>query len=360
LWGIDQDRINNMIRRIFRFEDEDYLKGRREPWVCYVGPGDGPDSAGGEDLAAKRAAEIAAAKAAAAKAAADAAASTPTPTPTPTPTTTNTSTRTSTTTGTTTKTTGTAPVYTKPKAPTPADEVASAQDAVAGMPTLGDPSKIPDPAQRTVNVQELVEYRMSQMMQDDNPYLQASVSRAKQLANQSGMLNTSIAASAGVDAAIKSILPIAQQDAATLHGQALENQRAVNEFLMQDYMTKNQFKLTEFGYKSTTYNSALQQAHEQNEALIQRHWQGQQNTFDRELTIWRDKYDAEIRKILASMGIDADVETGESSCRQNAYARWQAEVMKIEAAKESMSTEAYNQALGTAEKARDKELASCG
>ena len=317
-------------------------------------------AAGGEEAAAKRAAELAAAAKAAptpspptTPAPAPPTAS-PTASPTPSPTPSHTASPTS------ESGSDSAPEYTPPPEEAAVDEVAQAQSAVSGMPTLGDPTKIPAPAQRTVDPQELVEFRMSQMMQSDNPYLQASVTQARQLANQAGLLNTSIAASAGVDAAIRSVLPIAQQDAATLHGQALENQRTVNEFLMQDYMTRNQFKLTEFGYKNTTYNAALQQAHEQNENAIQRNWQTRQNQLDRELTVWRDKFDAALQKLLSSMGFEHDEGMASDSCRQNAMARWQSAVSAIEAAKESMSTESYNQAIANARKVRDAELASCG
>ena len=317
-------------------------------------------AAGGDWAARAREAEIAAAKAVPAPASAPAPAPAPSPTPSPSPSPPPSPTESPTASPTDSSDSNTEPEYTPPPEAAAVDEVAQAQSAVSGMPTLGDPTAIPAPAQRTVDPQELVEFRISQMMQSDNPYLQASVTQARQLANQAGLLNTSIAASAGVDAAIRSVLPIAQQDAATLHGQALENQRTVNEFLMQDYMTRNQFKLTEFGYKNTTYNNALQQAHEQNENAIQRNWQTKQNQLDRELTIWRDKFDAALQKLLSSMGFEHDETMGSDSCRQNAMARWQAAVAAIEAAKESMSTESYNQAIANARKVRDAELSSCG
>ena len=354
-----------MIRRTFRFEDEDYLKARREPWVCYIADGDGPDGAGGGDrelypITDPRHPDYVAPVTDT---------TTPTTTNTTTPTTTNTTTGTPTTTNTTTgtptttntTTTDTTPVYTKPKAPTPSDKVASAQDVVAGMPTLGGPTNIPDPAQRTVNVQELVEYRMSQMMQDDNPYLQASVARAKQFANQQGLLNTSIAASAGVDAAIRSILPIAQQDAATLHGQALENQRAVNEFLMQDYLMKNQFKLSEYGYQVNTYNQGIEQAHQQNESAIDRWWKANQNTLDRELQIWGTEFDAELQKLLKSMGIEAVTEEGNSACADRAKSEYNAYIMEIEAQSVAGKIDADRRAtlMQTAKNGLISQLQSC-
>jgi hypothetical protein len=254
-----------------------------------------------------------------------------------------------------------APTYDAPApAPGEIDEVAAGQTAMAGLPTVTAPT-INTPAQRTVNPQELVEWRMSQMMKTTNPYTQQAMTMAKQSAAQSGMLNTSIAASAGVDAAIKSMLPIAQQDATTLFSQGIENQRAVNEFLMQDFLTKAEFRLQDFGAKVSTYNKALQRSHEKNESAITRWWQKEQNKLDRELQVWRDKYDGQLQKWLAEKKISSDEVAGIKDCVQSALSRWQSSVSAVDAAyiKGDISVDAYNQAIKNLAKARDHEVAAC-
>jgi hypothetical protein len=60
---------------------------------------------------------------------------------------------------------------------------------------------------------ESVANRVTGMLQSNSDYLKAAQTQSKQIANQRGMLNSSMAASAGTDAAIKSVLPIAQQEA---------------------------------------------------------------------------------------------------------------------------------------------------
>jgi hypothetical protein len=60
---------------------------------------------------------------------------------------------------------------------------------------------------------ESVANRVTGMLQSNSDYLKAAQTQSKQLANQRGMLNSSMAASAGTDAAIKAVLPIAQQEA---------------------------------------------------------------------------------------------------------------------------------------------------
>lgn len=247
----------------------------------------------------------------------------------------------------------------EPAEPDLVDEVAQAQSAVSGMPTLGDPTAIPSPAQRTVDPQELVEFRISQMMKQDSPYTQQAMTNAMQFANQAGLLNTSIAASAGLDAAIRSALPIAQQDATTLHGQALENQRAVNEFLLQDYLTRNQFKLTEFGAQATTYNQGLAQAHAQNEQAIQNAWGENQNELQRQLEITLAEMKIAAEQAMQGAGFGHSAGMASSACAQNAIARLNARVMEIEGSAHEMTSERYEALLKQARQAYDAEVAAC-
>jgi hypothetical protein len=242
----------------------------------------------------------------------------------------------------------TKPVYKRSKPGAVIDEVSYGQAAVAGSPLLGVAPDIAAPAQRTPGVEELVEWRMSRMMRQQNPYTQQAITNAKKYANQAGMLNTSVAATAGVDAAIRSSLPIAQQDAAMLHGQALTNQRVVNEFIMEDYKTKATFQLTEFAAETNTYNSGLQRAHEKNQNSIERSWKQDQNKLDRELTTYTNEFNKEKEKIGRM-----------TACVDNAMGRWSATVAAIESKKEDMSTESYNQSVTTAAKTRDAEIRSC-
>ena len=291
---------------------------------------------------------------------------TPAPTPTPAPpTTTNTSTRTGTSTGTRTGTstgTSTGTATKKPPKEEPPkliDEVGHAQDAVAGMPTLGSPTKIPAPAQRTVDPQELVEYRMFQMMKEDSPYTQQAMTNAMQFANENGLLNTSIAASAGLDAAIRSILPIAQQDATTLHGQALENQRAVNEFLMQDYLTRNQFKLTEFGAKVTTYNQGLEHAYGKNIQAIQLAWEKHQNALQRMLEKELAELQIAANKALQDAGFAHSDDQANDACLQRAVANLNARLLEIEQNASTLSKEEYVSLQQAARRAYDAEVTAC-
>jgi hypothetical protein len=91
-----------------------------------------------------------------------------------------------------------------------------------------------------------------------------------------------------------------------------------------------------------------------------RSFQERQAQLDRELDIWRSKYNAAMQISMNEAGYGHEEGMGAAACRANAYSRWQATVRDISAATESMSTEARNQKLREARDARDAELRNCG
>ena len=352
-----------MIKIQFRWENEDYLKARMEPWIAYAsGSGDAeittppptPTSSGGYDKGPDTTAPA-------------------TTTPAATTTAATTTAGTTTAAGTTTPPATTTPTptfkYYDPDLPTydpsakpsPTSEESKAQTSVKYMPKLGKVPKMGKAAQRSVHPQELVEWRMNQMMKQTNPYIQAAQTNAKQAAAASGLLNTSIAASAGLDAAIKSILPIAQQDAATLFTQSLENQKVVNEFLMQSFLTRSQFKLEEFGLRVSTYNQGLQRQHEKSENALQRWWSGEQNRMDRELNVWKTQFDADVTKELATMGYVHDADQNENSCRERATATFNSQIAAITEAwsTDKISHDSYMTQLESAQDQYKAQMNSC-
>jgi hypothetical protein len=75
-----------------------------------------------------------------------------------------------------------------------------------------------------------VQGQMQGLLASDSPYINLARQQAAEQANSRGLLNSSIAASAGQRAAIGSALPIAQQDAQTYFSQSNLNQNAENNF----------------------------------------------------------------------------------------------------------------------------------
>ena len=104
------------------------------------------------------------------------------------------------------------PAVTSP-APAPAP-AAVTPEALPGSTLATAPSAYVAP-EYTPGEDATVEGRLKGLLSTGSPYLDAARARAAGVANSRGLLNSSMAATAGEKAAIESALPIAQQDATT-------------------------------------------------------------------------------------------------------------------------------------------------
>lgn len=80
---------------------------------------------------------------------------------------------------------------------------------------------------------DTVQGQLSGLMDSDAPFLQQARTRAAQTANSRGLLNSSMAASAGEAAAYDAALPVAAKDAEINLSQKQLNQKTVADFGMQ-------------------------------------------------------------------------------------------------------------------------------
>jgi hypothetical protein len=99
---------------------------------------------------------------------------------------------------------------------------------------------------------DTVEDRMTGLLSKNSPYIKQAKSDAMKTANSRGLLNSSIAAGAGTDAAIRSSLPIASQDATASNQFGLQKygQEATESLLGTESGLKSQLMSEEAGYKS--------------------------------------------------------------------------------------------------------------
>jgi hypothetical protein len=86
----------------------------------------------------------------------------------------------------------------------------------------------------TVDDSMLVQNQMNNILSDNSQYIQQARARAAQTANARGMMNGSLAAQAGEEAAISQALPIAQQDANTNFTNMRDNTAALNQYGLAD------------------------------------------------------------------------------------------------------------------------------
>ena len=77
---------------------------------------------------------------------------------------------------------------------------------------------------------ETVEARLNRLTASDSPYIEQARRETMREANTRGLINTSIAAASGQQAAIREALPIAQADAELYQRERELNQNTINEF----------------------------------------------------------------------------------------------------------------------------------
>ena len=100
-----------------------------------------------------------------------------------------------------------------------------------GIPTTGiNLSQLQGPTGWSVAPNQTVQSQLEQVIAADSPLMQQARTRALQQANQRGLLNSSMAATAGQSAVLDAATPIAQQDARTYSEAARFNSDASNTF----------------------------------------------------------------------------------------------------------------------------------
>ena len=114
-----------------------------------------------------------------------------------------------------------------------------------------------DPTMQTVQGQ------LNGLLNSDSPYIQLARQQAAEQSNSRGLLNSSLAATAGERAAIESAMPIAQQDAQTYFSQANLNQNAENNF----QLFNTEFQYNDY-FKDKDFNNQTSLNDQQNSAAL--------------------------------------------------------------------------------------------
>lgn len=128
------------------------------------------------------------------------------------------------------------------------------QRANLGTPSLYDASvqqmdngsygyqtaQLKDPVKWNVDKNQTVSGQLEDILKDGSPLLDQAETSARQRANASGLLNSSMAVTAGQDALYRTALPIATADAATYNKAAGYNTDEANQFSLQNANMQNQ------------------------------------------------------------------------------------------------------------------------
>ena len=178
-----------------------------------------------------------------------------------------------------------------------------------------DPSSYIDTAKSTVSGQ------LNTLLSSDSPYIKLNEQKATEQAGSRGLLNSTIAASAGRNAAIASALPIAQQDAESYNKFALQKQTAENnmqtiqaEGIISGEITEQKAAIDRKNQDiQNSFSAVLKGADEQSKT-----WLGDlQNTYNVNL----QNLDIQYKKYMQETELTADqaknVATQASSIMQN-------------------------------------------
>ena len=150
------------------------------------------------------------------------------------------------------------------------------QTGIIGQPaqaatTTMTPTKLGDPSKWTTTPDQTVAGQIQNLTDPNSPLIQQARSRATQQANARGLLNSSMAATAGESAAYDAAMPIAQADAAQASKVAGYNVDTSNQFKVKDADTETQVGLANMGAKNQTSQFNTGQT---NQALTQERQQG--------------------------------------------------------------------------------------
>lgn len=141
---------------------------------------------------------------------------------------------------------------------------------------------------RTPQEQELVENRLTGLLDRDNPYISNARQRAAEASSSRGMLNSSLAMGAAERSAIEAGMPIAAQDAATFAQAASENQAHLNQMAQLQGQLATQIEVANIGADASKFSASMSAAaaESQARAALQRQreqlaFQGEQAGLDR-------------------------------------------------------------------------------
>ena len=166
----------------------------------------------------------------------------------------------------------------------------------------------------TPSESDMASSRLTSMLSTDSPYLTRARSRAAQYANSRGLLNSSIAATAGEAAAIDAAAPIATADAATLARAGEFNAGAQNTFTTQGNDFQMRGALAQYDAQTTAEQNQLQRDATASENALGRAEQARQ--FDAGQGLTREQLAAQTAQQTADRQVG--VSDRVAALRQNA------------------------------------------
>ncbi len=124
-------------------------------------------------------------------------------------------------------------------------------------------------AYQAVDPNETVSHQLTGLLADNSDYIQLNRAQAQQQAAGRGLLNSTMAAGAGQNAAIASALPIAQGNAQEYAQVGAANQQATNQYLGETTAANAQLGSASIGAQASIENAKLAAAVQREQAAQQ-------------------------------------------------------------------------------------------
>lgn len=118
--------------------------------------------------------------------------------------------------------------------PTTTNQAAQTPTPALATPSTYNPTQLPTATQWNVSPDQTVQGQVSNILSANSPIIQQARSNAQQTANSRGLLNSTMAATAGESAAIANAVPIATNDANTFAKAAGYNADTQNQFAVKN------------------------------------------------------------------------------------------------------------------------------
>ncbi|MCA3694243.1 hypothetical protein [Aquidulcibacter sp.] len=165
-----------------------------------------------------------------------------------------------------------------------------------------------------ISPEMLVENRIANLMRSGNPLLEQALTRAKQIANERGTLNSSMAAQAGTEAMLSASREIATQDANTFKDAALTEYKARIEQIMQDKSLSSAERESALQRAFQKSEGALNRTSAEKENALQRAFQQSEGALNRTADVDAREFQARIQQIMQDKSLS-------SAERENALQR---------------------------------------
>jgi hypothetical protein len=147
--------------------------------------------------------------------------------------------------------------------------------------------------------------QLETILAKDSPLMQRARTQATQDMAKRGLINSSMAAGAGVAAMIDRATPIAQQDAETYSNRAVANMGAVNQAGLTNVGEQNKFGLQLGEQKFTAGESATQRQFQTGERLGSQTFTSEQNKATQDFQSAQSQLDRAQQVALADKSIEA-------------------------------------------------------